>query len=268
MSQPRPLFILLLLSALVVGGLTTGSATGQEEDEEEETPGAGYEESGSVVPLPPPRLRPPPGLELAPGAPGERATHHGSRAEAARLLAGVLSSRLQAELTGDSPSCEQARSLSHALRLTVDEAGAELHTAEALLVSVTGDDSRVAALRAFLHETSELLEGRRSEAKNLHRRLRRSGCSMEAVRSMKLPALTPPPPGEAGTAVLVEGSGPSRVLWVDGSPSGVTDSVGWGVLILSPGSHLVCEAEAKASTCRGGLTVDANHSVVLSASSP
>ena len=246
----------VLVALQVLAWSTTATAQNAEgEQEEEETPGPGSEESEAVEPLPPPPLRPPEGLELTSGSPGQRADHHSARADSLRRLTETLAASV--EETG--ASCTERRSVDRLLGFVLDEAEAELRTAEAHAEGLSSEATR--ALRDFISESRELQDAQRTRALASARRMALA-CGVGPTNLESLPALVVPSPGRAGRAMLVGGTEASLVLWVDGVPRSVTGTDGWGVVVLSPGSHVLCRAAAVEAGCRGALSVDAAQAVV------
>ena len=58
-------------------------------------------------------------------------------------------------------------------------------------------------------------------------------------------------------AVFAQASAPHRVVWVDDTPTAVSGSDGWTLLVLSPGEHRLCDAWGDAAECRTRVVIEA-----------
>ncbi|MEE2827763.1 MAG: hypothetical protein VX498_01130, partial [Myxococcota bacterium] len=248
----------------ILGLVLVGPALAEEGEEDEvETPGPGSQESNSVVPLPPPRLRPPPGLGLVPGTPGEQALRHWERAEAIVDLFVHINREMgrRENVLGSSSkpkarleACPGAYALQRGMVAALREVRAELSTAQALAESLPQDSAEATTLQERLKRSFTNIQWRESYAEGRPGRFRQWGCPEAPAEPTPLPPATPGFYDRApAQAILVEVRDAGRVLWLDDVPQAVSDEWGLGVVVLSPGSHVLCEADPRETSCRPGV---------------
>ncbi len=245
-SLPSPVVGLLIACAALLAVAAVAQERGRDA-ESDQAPAIDNSITGVArEPLAGPLPVPPPGLEAAAGGPLARARDHLDRATVLDGL-GVRVARklLEADCDLVEPG---ARLLAHLSR----EGSAEVRTAGALLADPEASGS-----------------ADRDRLESLDRRLRhlRRQAADSVRRAGPCPAADGPPsvyltaaettPIDGRVVLLAKASEPARVVWVDGSPAGVSEPDGWAVIVAAPGSRVLCEAPAAATTCDGGFAVEA-----------
>jgi hypothetical protein len=217
-------------------------------------------ESAALVPLPPPLLRPPAGLELAPGSPGSLASYHLQRAASIQPLAFdlVLAATRRFEV-GESrtlrptkAACSEAEALRRLLEVTRQEWRAELKTGEALMGSVVSESPPVQVLRELAQLQGNQLRELDKKVRYIGRQTKRLRCRDAAFTGLSTVRVPEPRREIAGRALLVEATAPNRVLWLDGVPEAASGQTGWAVVILTRSGQVLCESDPRATSCREG----------------
>lgn len=234
-----------------------------EEAEREETPGPGSEESPAFSALPPPLLRPPPGLEFVPDSPASRASLHLHRAASIWPLVEHLAAAASVRfLTGprgpvrpEPSGCAEAEAIRRLLDVAQLEFEAELKTGVALLESVPSEAAAVEILRVLASELDGRLNELGPSVRYLRRQTKRWACGEHEFSGLEGLQLAAPPEALAGRALLVEATRPSVVLWLDGIPVAVTGPQSWGLVLLQRSGQVLCESDPRAPSCRGGRTL-------------
>lgn len=262
----------LLLLGLALPDLQSAAAQRTaEEDEREETPGPGSEESPALAALPPPLLRPPPGLEFVPGSPASRASLHLHRAAAIWPLVEHLAAAASVRfLTGprgpvrpEPSGCAEAEAIRRLLQVAQTEFEAELKTGVALLESVPSEAAAVQVLRVLASELGGRLKKLGPSVRYLRRQTKRWACAEHELSGLEGLQLAAPPEELAGRALLVEATRPSVVFWLDGLPVAVSGPQSWGLVLLQRSGQVLCESDPRALSCRGGRTLGDPTSVYL-----
>jgi hypothetical protein len=234
----------LILLAGVLGA--AGFALAQEPDDRP-SQAPSVDNSAVVVPaepLPTPLPDPPPGLGDVPDTPQGRAAAHADVAEVLDVL-GVRAARTASE------DCATAPAVAMGLGLVHHEAREHLKTAKALLLGVDGtaaQEARLAELQGRLGHLEGLLVQARARASRCDRAPSSPAVFLE-------PRARGPVLGQV--AVYTRGDGPSQVVWVDGTPIGVTGPDGWTVIVLEAGERTLCSADPRDAECQPGFRVDA-----------
>ena len=236
-----------------------------------ETPGPGSEESAALVALPTPLLRPPAGLEFAPGSPASRASVHLQRAAAIQPLAEQLAEeavkRFSAKRRGSrrpsEESCVQATSIRLLLTVAQSEITAEFKTGNALMESVSSDVEGVQVLRDLSSRQGDRIRELAKRSRHVDRHIKRWKCRDYGPGEVGALALPLPPRELLGQAVLVEATGPHRVLWLDETPVAASGDLGWAVVIVERPGQRLCESDPRAVKCRDGRVLEGLDSAVL-----
>jgi hypothetical protein len=252
------------------------SAQAQDSEEKEETPGPGSEESDPFVALPPPLLRPPAGLELAPDSPASRASLHLQRAAAihplTEQLVAAASSRFTTGARGpvrpSAQPCAEAEAIRRLSRVAQTEFEAELKTGRALLESVSSEITEVRVLRDLSEKLTEKSLDLRKRTRYIDRQTQRWRCRAHGFDGLAGLRLSPAPREPAGRPLLVEATGPHRILWLDGKPAAASGELGWALVLIQRSGQKICESDPRASSCRRGREVDDGVSAYLSLGTP
>ena len=256
-----PRLLALVLCALGPVGLAgTPLAFAQEEEEREETPGPGSEESPAFVVLPAPLLRPPSGLEFVPDSPASRASLHLHRGAAiwpmVEHLAGAGLSRFVSGPRGPvrpSPrGCAEAEAIRLLLEVAQVEFEREHKTGVALLESVRSEGEAVGVLRALATKGSRALQDVGPTVRALRRQTKRWRCVEHGLSGLDGLELAATSAALGGRPLLVESARPSVVLWLDGVPVGISGQRSWGLILLEHEGQVLCQSDARKTSCRGG----------------
>jgi len=257
---------LFVPALLVFGSLgLAGSplAFAQEEEEREATPGPGSEESPAFVALPVPLLRPPAGLEFVPDSPASRASLHLHRAAAIwplveHLAAAGLSrfvSGPRGPVRPDRGRCAEAEAIRRLLEVAQVEFEREHKTGMALLESARSGGEAVDVLRALGTKGVRSLKDLGPRVRTLVRQTKRWGCVEHGLTGLDGLKLSATSAALAGRPLLVESARPSVVLWLDGVPVGVSGQQSWGLILLEREGQVLCQSDARKTSCRGGQPI-------------
>jgi len=259
-----------------IAGLGLASAQTEDSEDKEETPGPGSEESSAFVALPPPLLRPPPGLEFAPDSPASRASLHLHRAAAIQPLTEHLvtaaASRFVTTARGplrpEPQVCAEAEAIRRLLSVAQGEFEAELATALALLESVSSEADPVRVLRDRSEALTAALRRLRPQVRYVRRQTKRWSCQEHGFDGLVGLELSSTPAELAGRALLVQATERHRVLWLDGIPVAVSGDQAWGLVLLQRSGQTLCESDARATYCRGGREIMGLSSAYLPLAAP
>lgn len=256
---PR-LLVLVVCTFASIGLEFPPSAFAQEQGEEQETPGAGSEESSAFVVLPAPLLRPPIGLEFAPDSPASRASLHLHRAAAVwpmveHLLGAGLSRFVSGPRGPVRPSqrgCAEAEAIRRLLEVAQTEFVREHKTGVALLESVGSEAESVEVLRDLAGKLAGALRDLGPSVRTLRRQTTRWDCAEHGFSGLDGLELAPASAGLGGRPLLVESTRPSVVLWLDGVPVGISGPQSWGVILVEREGQVLCQSDARKTSCRAG----------------
>jgi len=265
------MFALALLAMGPFGLVGSSVAFAQETEEREETPGPGSEESPAFTVLPVPLLRPPAGLEFVPNSPASRASLHLHRAAAIwpmveHLAAAGLSrfvSGRRGPVRPDAQSCAEAEAIRRLLEVAQLEFEREHKTGLALLESARSEGEAVGVLRALGTKGSSALRDLGPTVRTLRRQTKRWSCAEHGISGLDGLKLSATSAALAGRPLLVESARPSVVLWLDGVPVGISGQQSWGLILLEREGQVLCQSDARKTSCRGGQPLGAATSAYL-----